>query len=45
MQNTNENEFEQGVRELVPEEIEAVTGGAVPGPMPQPMPNPSPCPL
>ena len=44
MQSTKENEFEPGVRELAPEEIEAVTGGAVPGSMPQPMPNPGPCP-
>jgi hypothetical protein len=45
MQSTREDEFEPGVRELAPEEIEAVTGGAIPGSMPQPLPNPGPCPF
>ena len=45
MQSTRENEFEPGVRELAPEEVEAVTGGAIPGTAPQPLPNPGPCPF
>jgi hypothetical protein len=44
MQSTKQNEFEPGVRELAPEEIEVVTGGAIPGTAPQPVPNPVPCP-
>ena len=44
MQSITESDFEAGVRELAPEEIEAVAGGEVPGfPIPWD-PTPAPCP-